>query len=850
MRRDLPARNMSTPESTFSGARLTSAALGLDQSPVLEIQGEEEIGRAPRHEITFASHAEIDLAGVVGAAARLTLGVRTIGGVITDIESLDALAEGVFCEYRITLAPRASLLSRGRASRAFSGLATPEIIEAVVAASGLGVHVEARLRDQVPARATTVQHRESDLDFILRLAERDGIAVHIDDDGERCTLTLTDHNEASPSLGVLHGAPRARRRSALLPRRVELVSFDPARPELPLRASAIVSASGVGELEIHDLPFATPEEGARAATLHAERLRAEATVIEGSLREQIRTGIRASLGGKEILVVRARHDLSREGLWTSTFSAIPANVPFRPERRTASPRVTGLLPRRLAPHDTQPSDDDRDLVWGCLDGDPERPIATAVLASSSGDQRSVLRGPRGAIFEMGGAPLGEVTGTLDGARIPSVAHHGDGESTTTVSGGTGSTDTWMRFGVPHYAGTSTSGWSYLRIGEAAVDAGSISAPDGATFTESADKAIGLKLNGYSAKGLAGVFDFTDENRTNLTRGDYEQIVKGAARIAIHGGRSTPHYSLDVGKTLVSENINNASFNYTDGTSLDVFGGLKVDANIGSKVEASLGGNFNFDLGFMFNATAGYKLEYVHADSYEVRKGEELSSATTIDKRASEKVQFSIHSGGGSVDKEMKIAAAVAVAATAAIAATADTTEAFDDDDSYTAIATGVLGLAMIATFATMRYRSLEAELEDGNPILSMDSTTKRAALRSDDWLLLMSENYAVLGKNKPYVLGSKSVIDLKDTDAGTAIIMRENGVLTLQTVETGTTKLATVEMVKDKITIKAKSIEIEAADGVTITGPVSIVGDVDVEGACNMKGVFRAGPNLTEVSSG
>lgn len=821
------------PQSTVP-ARLTIAALGLDRAPVLEIHGEEEIGRLPRFSIGFAA-ADIDPAPVVGAAARVVIGERVVGGVIADIESLDEIEDGIF-EHRITLAPRAFLLSRGRASRTFSGLGTPEIIEAVIAASGIDVRVEARLREDYPARPSTVQHRESDLDFILRIAERDGISIRVEDDGEVCTLLLSDHNDALPSIGILESASGVRRKSELLPRRVDLVSFDPGRPELPLRASAVVSENGAGELEIHDLPFSTPEEGARAARREAERIRACATVIEGAVKEPIPAGIRAVAKGREIVVARARHALSREGVWTSVFSAIPASVPFRPERRIASPAVSGLACGRLSPGVDRARvrdlegvdlDDEREVVWGCLDGDPERPIITAVLPSSNGDRRNVMRGPRGAIFEMGGAPpLGEVTGTLDGARVPAVAHHSDGE-TSTYTSGTGSTDTWMRFGVPHYSGTSTSGWSYLRIGEAATDATALSAPDGSTFGESSDKCIGLKVNSYSSSGLAGVFDFTDKNRTNLTKGDYEQIVKGTARIALHGGRATPHYSLDVGKHLVSENINNASFNYTDGTALDIFGGLKVDATIGTKVEASLGGNFNFDLGFMFNATAGYKLDYVHADSYEVRKGEELSSASTLDKRASEKIQFSIHAGGGSVDKETKIAAAIAVAAAAAIAITADATEAFDDEDGYTAIATGIVGLAMIATFATMRYRSLENELEDGKFIFSMDSTTKRAALRSDDWLLLMSEDYAILGKNKKFSEEPK-VVNLTDGNAGTAIVLEEEGYLRLQTVKTGTTVLGLISMEEDKVIIKAKSLEIEAADGVKIAGPVTIAGKLTV----------------------
>lgn len=871
---------------------ISIAAAGLDRAPVIALEGEEEIGRPARFSVTFTAPREID-ASAVGARARLVAGGRVIGGVIADIESGDApYGEPIF---RVTLVPWAALLAQGRSSRVFERLAAPDIIAAVVAASGLELHVESRLRDSYPVRLATVQHRESDLAFITRLAERDGIALRFEDDGERASIALTDANADLPDSGYLTHFAGIRRRSRLVPRRVELVSADPARPELPLVAEEIVTPAGRGDLQIHDLPFSTPEEGARAARLYAEWLRSSATVITGQTSLPLAAGRRAHVGDHALLVVSARHCLSPDGVWDTHFTAIPGETPYRPERRAGGPRAYGLMGGRLSPrapgeahlHDGEGryrvreaaggverimpvasgSAIERDLtegaevVWGCIEGDPERPVITAVLPGGPGGKergRAVLRGPGGSMFEVSGvaAPgLGEAEGRVDPSRaVPAVAHH----STTTEDNSTttGTTDTWMRFAVPH----TDKSWSYLRLGEAAIDT-SVSATSGETFSESADKTTSLSLNSFDADGLAGVFDFTDKNRTELTKGNYEMIAGGQGRISICGD----NYLLRVKSDRAEESLKTPWYSFVNGASLTTINGFSMQNVVGTKIETAVGGRLEANIGLLSSLTMGYKLDAVFADSYELRKGEELSDASTLDKRASSKIQFSIHPGAGGLGWDALLGVASLAAATGFGA-----TAAVEDWDA--GITTAAVATPLIAALALARYKSKERELTDGNPILSLDSEEGIAALRSDDWLLMMSPSWAVLGKNQPYksepgILGQTEVADLDYKKSGTALIIEEGGKMTLQAGRANydsdgkyvpNTTWAKILLDGKKVVITADEVTIGTATSggkakLTIDGGVEIGGDLTVSGKVTVTGAstFKdtiTGPNNAVVA--
>jgi type VI secretion system secreted protein VgrG len=80
--------------------------------------------------------------------------------------------------YRVTIRPRLSRLALVTQSRIFQGKSVPEIVDAVL--SKHGVAHRSALSGSYPAREYTAQYRETNLAFVSRLLEEEGIWYRFD----------------------------------------------------------------------------------------------------------------------------------------------------------------------------------------------------------------------------------------------------------------------------------------------------------------------------------------------------------------------------------------------------------------------------------------------------------------------------------------------------------------------------------------------------------------------------------------------------------------------------------------------------------------------------------------------
>lgn len=876
---------------------------------LLALDGRERLGGLFRFAITFACHdGTLDLDNSVGGAAQLTVADQTLHGILAEIEQGEVLEDGDFV-YRAVLVPSLWLLSLGRRSRTFSSLSTPNVVNAVLSSTGLATTVEAHLSAAYPRQPSIVQHRESDLDFVQRLLEREGMTMRCHDDGQRPRVVLCDHNQALASgarLTMGRDLHELRCKSRAIPRAVELSHHDPARPHLPLRARAHVAARGFGELDVDDVAFASPEDGQRVAQLYAERSRCTAKQFTGVAQAMLRAGERTSIAGHpradfntELVIIDVHHELHAGGDgYRCAFTAIPSDVPFRPERATPEPKIFGLMGGRVALRDpgsaTAQSDDGRyrvqaldgsageramplatpygsdgvnvalregaHVVWGCLDGDPDRPIITAALPEAGfvPSRHARIRGRSGATIEISGMSaeeLGVVEGQLDGP-IPQVAHYGTSDTldVAEASGVTTDlayTDTWMRFGVPHSDPETTKPWSYLRIGEAATET-ALSTTNAGSFNENASDCIALELNSYTATGVAGIFQFTNKNKTALTKGQNEEIIKGESLVSIYGGGTTKLYEHKVDADKVSTSAKTDAYEWAGNTKLEGIAGFKMENIFGGKFETLIGGKLGAELGFMGTLTAGYMVDFVYADRLEISKGEELGSASTIDRRAEDRIQYSLYKGTASVNWETMAAATLAVGTTALLA----WDPADLDPGVKAALYGGFVGVAVVIA----RALSKERDLVDGDPILSLtkDAAGKKyAVLRADDWWQVLNPDFAMMGKNKSYgapdLLIAADDFDLDDTK--TAIVLEEGSKIRIQASTTGTAAEITFN---DKlITVDADTVRIAKVGGgdaaVTITGTLNVTGnvtfdsDLAVTGKTDVTGALTAGGKAVQV---
>jgi type VI secretion system secreted protein VgrG len=280
---------------------LRSSALPPD-AMLVAFRGTERLSTPYRFEIfATAPAAELDLGSAVGLRARLSV---HHGGVPYDVNGLIAAAELLHeadgrALVQISVVPRLWFLGLSRHSRVFTGLTAPEVIRAVLAEAGLsGPDVELRLSAPHPVESHVCQYKESDLDFVSRWMEREGMYYFFEQGDDAEKLVIVDHRSAHVELAetpVRYRPTEGRDTSAracfdalavrhrVLPSKVKLRDYDYDKPTLDVSGEAPVARSStLAEVVEHGGRFFTPSEGARLARIRAEELLATQTVIEAS----------------------------------------------------------------------------------------------------------------------------------------------------------------------------------------------------------------------------------------------------------------------------------------------------------------------------------------------------------------------------------------------------------------------------------------------------------------------------------------------------------------------------------------------------------------------------------------
>jgi type VI secretion system secreted protein VgrG len=349
---------------------------------VREIRGTEALSRPFRLELGFfldhqsmqGDPASFDPDEVIKQPATIVMSrgpdeVRRIEGVVTRA-SLSAAIRGV-PEVRMVVEPRLALARWREDIRVHREQTVPEIVRDVVRA--LGVQIEWRLRDGYARRPYSVQYRETDLDYVSRLLEDEGIFYFFapgdvmvlgDAPGAyqpvagdpaiplRSAAGATENEDAVHEIGS---------RAALTAGRVTLRDWCTERPDLDMDVghdTAIRTAT-----EWYDYPgeYEDPAAGRRKARLHAEAFDRGAAALCGAstvgrlfpgatfrLLDAEHVPELAGAAGGELVVRKVEHDWHRgEVGFAVRFEADGAGVTYRPARETYVPRsfnpVTGIV---------------------------------------------------------------------------------------------------------------------------------------------------------------------------------------------------------------------------------------------------------------------------------------------------------------------------------------------------------------------------------------------------------------------------------------------------------------------------------------------------------------------------
>lgn len=353
---------------------------------VVGFRGSEGLSKPYVFEIylvmTHDTGEDLDLAGVVGTKATLRL-IRADGGPPFVVNGVFATMELVHAYsgrsvFRAVLVPQLWKLTLSLHSRVFTNQTVPDIIKTVLSNAGVSSH-ELRLVGSYKPQEHVCQYQESDLDFISRWMEREGMYYYFEqgDDGE--TLIITDDKGTHAPLGEkgvryipqLGDRPVSGEvlwtfmcRHTSVPSTVRMSDYDYNNPAVEVSGKAPVAPNGVGEISIHGARFFTPAEGSRLAAVRAQALRAGQVVYHGTgtafylrpgytfeLEEHPHPALNATYlttevehwgnqtGGAPDLMQLV--GLTWEEVYRVEVKAISASVQYRAPQRTPWPRIYG-----------------------------------------------------------------------------------------------------------------------------------------------------------------------------------------------------------------------------------------------------------------------------------------------------------------------------------------------------------------------------------------------------------------------------------------------------------------------------------------------------------------------------
>nr|MBF0685750.1 type VI secretion system tip protein VgrG [Pseudomonas sp.] len=284
--------------------------------------------------------------------------------------------------YHIGLRPQLAYLAHRHNQRIFQHLPVPQIIAQVLEEHGIlaGVGHRFELGPVVyPSREYCVQYDETDLHFIQRLCEEEGIHYHFQHNPDGHVLVFGDDQTVFPRLqpvayqqdsGLVADEPVIKRFGLRLETRTGRVTrrdYDFEKPRLLMEAG--VNAEALPALEDYGYPgrFAERERGRHLSQRSLERHRHDYQLAEGEsdvpglssghfleltghpradwnglwlLHEVIHEGRQPQVLEELVTSENQAQDGFTQG-YRNRFSVTPWDIPFRPALRHPKPRVLG-----------------------------------------------------------------------------------------------------------------------------------------------------------------------------------------------------------------------------------------------------------------------------------------------------------------------------------------------------------------------------------------------------------------------------------------------------------------------------------------------------------------------------
>jgi len=364
-------------------AHFTLSLEGIEHDfKVLEFQGREAISQPYRFDLELVSERpDLDLESLLHRPAFLAFapdgsGIHGLVHQAAQGESGKRLTR-----YRLTIVPQLAYLAHRTNQRIFQHLSVPQIVAQVLEEHGIQADAYRFQLGPViyPPREYCVQYDESDLHFIQRLCEEEGIHYHFQHSAAGHALVFGDDQTVFPRLaatayqqdsGLVADQPVIKRFGLRLETRTSRVTrrdYDFEKPRLTMEAA--FHSDFLPDLEDYDYPgrFTERARGKHLSQRTLERHRHDYELAEGeSDQPRLVSGHFLPLGehprsdwnqlwllnevlheGKQPQVLEesiTSHVDSGDGFvqgYRNRFSATPWDSPFRPALRHPKPKVLG-----------------------------------------------------------------------------------------------------------------------------------------------------------------------------------------------------------------------------------------------------------------------------------------------------------------------------------------------------------------------------------------------------------------------------------------------------------------------------------------------------------------------------
>ncbi len=384
----------SADTSIFS---LQIGAFPLDTFRVIDFVGREALSECYTFTIrAVAFDVELKFDDGIGVAAALFVGGAEFDikhyGIITSFTQIPD-SDGTVAlnfTYEFILEPRIKIASYMVQSRIFQNKTVLEIAEDVLddyftKDTDFKIDAAYEVKGQsYSKREFTVQYNESDLDFVQRLLEEEGLCYFFNHEGDREVMTITNKKDAikpipnSPKLPFhpetgLHFETGEYVDSMLkslkfVTGRSTMKDYNYRTPDTKVMGH--FEMEGPGEYYHFGDHVKTTDEATRLAQIRTEMFSCEREIYRGTgIARSMRPGYRFTLedagaegyNGDYLLtrvthhgdIVQANDDGTVEQInkpiphYTNSFEAIPALTQFRPQLVTLKPKAPGILTAKV-----------------------------------------------------------------------------------------------------------------------------------------------------------------------------------------------------------------------------------------------------------------------------------------------------------------------------------------------------------------------------------------------------------------------------------------------------------------------------------------------------------------------